>query len=228
MVSRMNQAQADNERKSWMSGIKRTLQNARSNFRSASGMEEEELEPILGSSVTVLFDRVQQNPQTPTVKVDLQGYAKVQTNDKGTWTFPVAYGNAAIMGDGRGNLNAKTPVFVLPYRSEAPRNRQESADQRSARHAVNDYVVSVFAEEGLMETAEVIQARQIIPAIHHHEDGSTKACVYILADNIFTGYRGRLETSRSHFMQPSEDLPEVEEEQPKDEMEDELVTSLLG
>ena len=230
MANNYNQFQQEANRKTWMTRMKNPVFNMRNSLKKGSGLEEAEVDSILGkNSPTVLLDKVQTNPSNANIRVDVTGYDYTGDKDGKPWHFPGAYGTALIAADGKGSLRTKTPVIVLPYRQEAPLGqRQESKDQREARYAMNDFVAGVFSEEGLLDSAQAVQARVIIPAIHHHEDGTTSPCVYILSDTIITGFRGRLETSRQDLMPGGEELPSVEEQNMEQEMDDEMAAALMS
>ena len=223
------QSRQERDRKVWMDSVKKMVRNARSNLKSGNELEEAELQTILGTDYTVLLDKVQYNPANANIKVEVQRYNHVATKGENTWNFPQGVGTAFIKSDGTGSLSLKTPIIILPYRSEAPQGQRiESEDQKNSRHAMNDFVAGVFAEEGVLESAKIVQARLIVPVIHHHEDGTTSPCVYIMADNIFSAYRGRLEYSRKDFMSEKEELPLVNEDDGLEVMDDEMVAALTA
>ena len=224
-----SQTQQERDRKNWMTRMKAPVYNARNNFKKASGLEDAEIDAILGKNApTVLLDKVQYSPSNPNVRINVTGYDNLVTDRRAQqWHFPGGYGTALIKTDGKGSLSMETPVIVLPYREDAPQgNRQETDTQRDSRHAMNDFVAGVFAEEGLLDSAAMVQARVIIPAIHNHEDGTTSPCVYILADTIFPSFRGRLEVSRTDLVSESDELPAVEEQD--QEMDDEMAQALTS
>ena len=226
-----SQSQQDRARDTWMRDTKQIVYAARNNLKASKSLEAAEYESLLGSGTpTVLLDKVQVNPVNPVIRVSnltAWNHSGVDKNQH-TFNYPGAFGTALIKGDGRGSLTDETLAIIVPNRQEAPRgNRRETADEMSVRHAMNDQLSSIFAEEGLLESAKVVQARMIIPAIHTHEDGTMKACVYILADNVFPEFRGRLEYSRTDFMSAPDQLPEVgEDEEPQ--MDDEMVAALTA
>lgn len=231
MPSNQSQSQQARDRDNWMSNVKKMVYDARSNLKLSGALNEAEQESLLGSETpTVLLDKVQVNPVNPVIRVDVTAYERKATSKRSdqVYSFPGAYGTALIRGNGTGSLSEETHVLILPYRQEAPRgNRRETEDQMSVRHAMNDQLVSIFNEEELLDTAKAVQARMIIPAIHTHEDGTMKAFVYIMADNIFPTFRGRLEYSRTSFMAEKEELPEVNED-PQDAMDDEMIAALTA